>query len=84
MNVQEYIDTGILEQYCLSILADDQMREVEALRSKYPEIGAGILAIEDTLAQHAAAYAQQPPAGLEDTIWATLENLNKELTVSTL
>ena len=40
MNIQEYMGTGILEQYCLSILPNDQAREVEALRSQYPEIGA--------------------------------------------
>jgi mannose-6-phosphate isomerase-like protein (cupin superfamily) len=78
MNIQEYIGTGIIEQYCLCILAEDQMREVEALSSQYPAIRAEIQDIEGSLEGYARAYAQKPPAELEETIWLTLENLNKE------
>jgi len=78
MNIQEYIDTGILEQYCLCILADDEMREVESLRSKYPSIGTEIRNIEASLEQYATAFTLAPPRELEEEIWGTLENLNKE------
>jgi mannose-6-phosphate isomerase-like protein (cupin superfamily) len=78
MNIQEYIETGILEQYCLCVLADDEVREVEAMRSKYPEVGAEIRNIESVLEGYATTFAQEPPAELKETIWGTLENLNKE------
>src|ERR1043165_3685511 len=78
MNIQEYIDTGILEQYCLCMLAEEEMQEVEAVRSKYPEIGAEICNIEASLEQYAKAYVQAPPAELKEEIWDTLQNLNKE------
>jgi mannose-6-phosphate isomerase-like protein (cupin superfamily) len=78
MNIQDYIETGILEQYCLCILADDQMREVDALRNRYPEIGAGIRDIEASLEQYAGSSALEPPPELEGRIWDTLQNLNKE------
>ena len=78
MNVQEYIDTGVLEQYCLCMLADNEMREVEVVRSQYPKISAEIRNIEASLEQYATPFAQEPPAELQEGIWGTLQNLNKE------
>lgn len=78
MNVQEYIDTGILEQYCLCMLDGDELLEVEALRSQYPQISAEIRSIESSLEQHATKFAQEPPTELKEDIWGTLHNLNKE------
>jgi mannose-6-phosphate isomerase-like protein (cupin superfamily) len=78
VNIQEYIDSGILEQYCLCILTDDQVREVDAMRSEYPEIEAEVTEIESSLYGYVSAVAQKPSAELRHEIWSTLENLNKE------
>jgi hypothetical protein len=82
MNIQEYMASGILEQYCLGMLADGERREIEALRSKCPEIEAEIGNIEASLEDRAAALAQEPPPALKERIWATLDNLNKERDIS--
>lgn len=37
-NVQEYINSGIIEEYCLGILPPDKMAEVARLAREYPEI----------------------------------------------
>jgi len=78
VNIQEYIDSGVLEQYCLCILPDDQARKVETLRSEYPEIDAEIIEIESSLYGYVSAVAQKPSTELQQEIWGTLENLNME------
>jgi mannose-6-phosphate isomerase-like protein (cupin superfamily) len=82
MNIQEYIATGILEQYCLGMLTDEEMREVATLRSRYPEVETEIRTIEASLEERAGALALEPPPALREQIWNTLENLNKEKNIS--
>ena len=78
MNIQEFIENGTLEQYCLGILTADKMQEVEILRKQYPEIGTEITNIETSLERYASTCTLQPPTDLQGKIWDTLENLEKE------
>ena len=52
MNVQEYIESGILEQYVLQQLTPVEQLEVERIRSMHPEVDVEINRIEETLFQH--------------------------------
>lgn len=78
MNTQAYIDSGILEEYCLGLLPVGGMQEVERMCRQYPGIRAEKESIEAGLEQQAKARAIAPPPALEDQIWGLLENLNRE------
>ncbi len=78
MDIKAYINSGILKQYALNVLSADERAEVEQMCTGYPEIKQALERIEDSLENLAQQNPVQPPPELKDTIWATLQNLNKE------
>ena len=73
MNIQEYIDSGILDTYVLGATSDQERREVDCLSSIYPEIQQEIDRLTDTLEEYALLYSVEPPADLKTQIMAQLE-----------
>lgn len=73
MDVQAYIESGMLEAYVLGALTESERAEVEALIAVYPELAEEVAAIEETMFSVAQAEAETPPAGLEDRIWASIQ-----------
>lgn len=65
MNLQEYILSGILENYVLGLATDEERQEVERYAAVYPEIRAELDAIEQTLETYAFSHAVAPPSGLQ-------------------
>lgn len=78
MNVQEYIDSGVLHEYCMNTLSETQKAEVERVCAQYPEVNNELHQLQKTLEQYANNAALWPGARLQETIWSTLDNLNKE------
>jgi anti-sigma-K factor RskA len=68
MNVEEYISSGILEQYVLGELTEQEEAQIRALASLYPEIKAEIEQIEDTIEKLAHSYGRKPPVDLRQRI----------------
>ena len=56
MNVQEYIESGILEQYVLQQLTPVEQLEVERIRAMHPEVDVEINRIEETLFQEILCF----------------------------
>lgn len=81
MNIQSYIESGILEEYFLGLLPEAQLREVGALCLQYPELSAELALIEAQFNLFAEAHAAPAPIALQEEIWSTLENLKKEKTM---
>ncbi len=71
-NTQNYIDSGILEQYVLGLLTEQEQNEVEQYAKQDPQIQTEISAIETALEGYASLYAQTPPAALKQTIWSQI------------
>ena len=68
MNIEEYISSGILEAYALNTLSSEEMREVEAMIEKHPEIKEELNAIELAFEDMAMASAQTPRNELKASI----------------
>lgn len=68
MNINDYIASGILEEYILGHLAADQRAEVEAMAAQYPEIREELKIIEEALAKYSVAHARPMPAELKQQI----------------
>ena len=53
MNVPAYIESGIIEEFCLGLLPDDLAKEVVIFAGLYPEIQREIESVEATLSVYA-------------------------------
>ena len=68
MDIQQYISSGILEQYVLGQLSQDEAKEVESIVEKYPEIKGELEKIEQAFEEYGFANAITPSPELEQQI----------------
>lgn len=73
MNIKEYISSGVIEAYVLGIATDDEVREIEQLKTQYPELLIAIQEQEALLGQYAQAHAVAPPPHLKQNIWKAIQ-----------
>ena len=66
--VEEYISSGILEQFVLGELSEDKAQVVADMAARYPEVRHEISLIEDALWGLAENLAIEPPSGVFDKI----------------
>lgn len=74
MNIQAYIESGIIESYVLGMADDQERAELELLKQQYPEIAAALEAFELSLEQQALSNAMKPDAAVKQALFAKLEN----------
>lgn len=70
MDSQEYIESGILEQYALGELNEAERAAVEAQAAAHPEIAQELDQVQQALGVYAQAHAQTPPAGMRERVLA--------------
>jgi mannose-6-phosphate isomerase-like protein (cupin superfamily) len=68
LNLQTYIESGILELYVLNLLHEQERAEVQDMVLKYPELNDEIEAIEVALESYAQVHAVEPSFGLQERI----------------
>lgn len=68
MNIQAYIESGILELYVAGTLSEREMAEVHRLSKQYPEIRSEIESIEEAMFLLADSGPHAPKAGMRDRI----------------
>lgn len=74
MDVRTYIESGIVEEYCLGLLLEHQCEEVRRLAALFPEIQKEIEITEAAL----FAYLDTPPRpALKGQILGALQNWKK-------
>ena len=67
-NIQDYIESGILEQYVLGELSVAEQAAVEAQAATHPEIREELQQVQETLGFYAEAHAVTPPAGMRERV----------------
>jgi len=65
LNIQEYIESGIIETYVLGLASPSESAEFERLCTQYPELVAARRKFEEGLEKHASTHAVQPPVGVK-------------------
>lgn len=65
MDIKAYLDSGILEDYCLHLLSAQEAATVEDNVAKYPEIRAALLQLQDGIAGFVAQYERTPSTGVD-------------------
>lgn len=74
MNIQEYINSGILELYVYGALTEEESAEVSRVLQQYPQVKAEVEEIEAALLNLSAAAAPNNPAFLINAIKSKLSN----------
>jgi len=72
MNIQAYIESGILEEYVLGTVSPQEKQEVECMSHIYPEIKEELLRTESALEEYALKYQTPPPASLKESLFAKM------------
>ena len=75
MDIKKYIESGILEDYVLGLIADADAKEVEKNLIQYPALKTELYKIEDALATYAQSKAMPMPSGLSAQIMQSIDNL---------
>ena len=74
MKAEDYISSGLLEAYVLGSLPLQEMEQVAGAMCRFPEVKQEVAAIEALLIQAEEKDAMAPPEGMEDKIWAAIQN----------
>jgi anti-sigma-K factor RskA len=78
MNIQEYIQSGIIELYVMNVLTEAEQAEVEVLARQYPDIQLEIEEVQSVLQMYAQAHSVTPPPELKDPILDKIQStINK-------
>ena len=80
MNIQEVIESGIIELYVMNALPEDEAARVEALALAHPEIRMEIEDAQTVLEKYAQSHAVVPKPSLKDDI---LRKIKDELPQNT-
>lgn len=81
MDIKEYIQSGIIEQYVLGLASTEEAVELEQLCIEYPELKEAISDFEKSFEESLFANQLQPPAHIKSSLEKQLfgEALSKKL-----
>src|SRR4051812_41095449 len=68
MDIKEYIQSGMIEQYVLGLATAEDVAELEQLRVQYPEINDAVLNFEKNFEAYLLANPVQPPASVKSSL----------------
>lgn len=74
MDIQAYIQSGVIESYVLGVADAQDVAELQRLRAEYPEVEAAIAACEAWLAATARNSAVPVPDNVKEQLQHTLQN----------
>lgn len=78
MNKEEYISSGLIEDYCLGILDEKQMSAIEQAAAEHTEIKQKIKSFQQSLEQYAFEFSKTPAETLKNKIFSVIDNLALE------
>ena len=71
-NFQDYIESGILEQYALGELSAAEQAAVDAQAASHPEVRAELAQVQAALGFYAEAHAITPPTAMRERVLANV------------
>ncbi|HRH51023.1 MAG TPA: cupin domain-containing protein [Panacibacter sp.] len=82
MDLQAYIKSGIIEDYCLGVLGAEDSKKVAQLALDFPEIKQEVDSFTEALGQYAADTALFSASNAKHKIFSTITNLRTEETAN--
>jgi anti-sigma-K factor RskA len=68
MDKEQFLTSGLLEQYVLGITTPKEARIVEEFAEEFPEIKAELRLLQNAMDKYAAQHAVPPPPGLKNKV----------------
>ncbi|NVO85177.1 anti-sigma factor [Hymenobacter terrestris] len=78
MDMQQYIESGILEEYALGVLSADERAGVERVAQQEPAVARELVAITNALNSYAAAHAVAPSSAMRERVLQAWEDSIRE------
>lgn len=78
MNIEDIISKGLLQDYCLGLLSDNEREVVESTCRMFPEVKAALTAMQQGLDTYVVERPIWRKAALKSKIWETLDNITTE------
>lgn len=76
MTKEEFIKTGLCEQYVLGLTTPEEGDLVEEMLLTYPELKGDCRGLEDCMEKYARAHAIPPPATLKKSVLSKIDELD--------
>ncbi len=77
MNIQEYIDSGVIKMYVLGYADVSEKAEIESLIEKHPELKEELLKVEEELFQYTSTNKVEPHPSLQPLVLASLDYIKR-------
>lgn len=77
MDIEQYINSGIIELYVMGALSSEEEKEFCFMASQYPEIHTEIERVNSTLESYAVANAKTPDLTVKPMLMATLDYMQR-------
>jgi anti-sigma-K factor RskA len=74
MNKEQFLNTGLLEQYALGLTDAEESEAVEQHLEQFPELRDELYAMQEALENYAKQYAISPPDGVKQQIMHKVED----------
>jgi uncharacterized phage protein gp47/JayE len=78
MNPSDYIASGVLQDYCLGQLTEEEERAVDVMCQASPEVARELQLLRLALENYVGSNNMYHRAELRKTVWEALKNLGKE------
>lgn len=78
MNEFEYITSGVLQDYCLGFLTDQEEKSVESMCRDYPEVAKELELLQDVLKEYARTNKHSRQDQLRKKVWQAVKKLWQE------
>lgn len=73
MNIKEFIETsGVLEEYVMGTLNEQEQQGVECMARTYPEIQTELQKLQESLEKYVFLHERTPPAMLKERLFAQM------------
>jgi len=77
VNIEAYIESGVLESYVMGLCDEAEQMDVERLCKMYPELETKLDRIQADLALYAQSHAKKAPAHIKQAIFDEIDLLEK-------
>lgn len=77
MDLEKYIESGILEFYIFDFLTKEEESEVEEKMLLFPKVKKELTEIENALLTYCTAYAKTAPPKIKNQILTEIKRLKK-------
>lgn len=78
MNKFDYITSGVLQDYCLGLLTDQEEKSVESMCRDYPEVARELELLQDVLKEYERTNRLSRQDELRMKVWQAVKKLWEE------